>query len=63
MVLKYSNLLKIIIRQILNNENATFKDLHEFNPDLKFLVQLIYLLKNMNIFLMKQHQICLFILQ
>ena len=35
---KISNLLKIIIRQILNNENATFKDLHEFNPDLKFIV-------------------------
>ena len=35
---KITNLLKIIIKQILNNENATFTDLHEFNSELKFVV-------------------------
>lgn len=35
---KITNLLKIIIKQILNKENATFKDLHEFNSKLKFVV-------------------------
>lgn len=35
---KITNLLKIIIKKVLHNENATFKDLKAFRPKLNFIV-------------------------
>ena len=35
---KINNLLKIIIKKVLNNENATFSDLKIFKPDINFII-------------------------
>ena len=35
---KITNLLKIIVKKILDNENATFQDLKKFQPNINFIV-------------------------
>jgi predicted acylesterase/phospholipase RssA len=52
---KLTRIFKILFKKILNNENATFQDLHNHNPDIKLIVLGTNLSKNTSEFFSIEH--------
>lgn len=52
---KISRIFKILFKKILKNEDATFRDLHNYNPDVKLIVLGTNLSKNTSEFFSIEH--------